>query len=172
MCLEAAGAAFIGTAAPVTTALYAFFDGELIGILFGAVNGSVWERCKTLLLAYLIWAILEALTLKLEVRRFTVAKAAALYALGAIYIMLCTAHVERHVAAAVAVIAALGLSFLLYGSSLPLRRFFAPALIMLFLFIALYFSLTPFAPENEIFRDPETGLFGIPRRAAQHVACM
>ena len=130
------------------------------------MNGSVWESCKTLLFAYLIWAVLEALTLKLSVRRFTVAKAAALYALGVIYILLRTANTERHVAAAAAVIAALGLSFLLYASPLPLRRFFAPALIMLFLFIALYFSLTPFAPESGLFRDPETGLCGIPRRIA------
>ena len=39
LCLEAAGAVFIGTAAPVTTGLYGFFDGELIGILFGAEKG-------------------------------------------------------------------------------------------------------------------------------------
>ena len=166
--LEAAGAVFIGTLAPVMHGLYDFFDGELIGILFGSVNESVWESCKTLLFAYLIWAVLESLLLRVSVRRFTSAKASALYALGAVYILLRQTGIEMHVAAAVSVIAALALSFLLYSSALPLQRVFAAALIMLFLFIALYFSLTPFAPENELFRDPETGLCGIPRRVAHY----
>ena len=56
---------------------------------------------------------------------------------------------------------AISLSIILYISPLPLQKLFAPSLLLLFLFISLYFALTPFAPHFKVFRDPATGLYGI-----------
>ena len=65
--LEAAGGVFTAAASLFMQHLYSLSGQELLGILFGAVNGSVWEACKTLLFPFLIWALLEALkTLRQE----------------------------------------------------------------------------------------------------------
>ena len=140
--------------------LYDWTDGELLGILFGSVNGSAWELCKTLLLPFLIWSLLELLTLRFSFHRFAVAKTAALYALGALYLLL-SKLAGGTAAGIIAVIGAFALSFLLYSSSARLRGLFAPALALLFLFVALYFSFTPFPPRHEFFRDGATGMYGI-----------
>ena len=84
--LEIAGGAFVACGSLFMRQLYTLCGGELLGILFGAVNGSMWEACKTLLLPYLLWAVLETLTLRLRVHRFTVVKALALYRLGFDYL--------------------------------------------------------------------------------------
>ncbi len=142
--LEIAGGAFVACGSLFMRQLYTLCGGELLGILFGAVNGSMWEACKTLLLPYLLWAVLETLTLRLRVHRFTVVKALALYT-----------------ASAVAVAAATLWSLFLYHAGVPLRWLFAPSLVLLFLFAALYCSLTPFPPHTALFFDKATGMYGI-----------
>ncbi len=160
LAVEILGVAFVAACSAFMRRLYAWTDGELLGILFGSVNGSAWELCKTLLLPFLIWSLLELLTLRLPFHRFVAAKAAALYALGVSYLLL--SQLTGGIAAGmICVPGAFALSFLLCGSSLRLRWMFAPALVLLFLFVALYFSLTPFPPRHEFFRDSLTGMYGI-----------
>lgn len=159
--LEAAGVVFVGACCIFMLNLYELCGKELTGILFGAVNGSMWEMCKTLLLPCLVWGLLEILICRVSVHRFAAAKTIALYALGALYLLLRLSGMSHFVAAAVSVSVAQALSFLLYSSPLPLRGLFAPSLVFLFLLVALYFSLTPFPPKHEIFRDPATGMYGL-----------
>lgn len=161
LALDAAGGAFIAVCSCLMRRLYDLSGGRLVGVLFGAVNQSHWEAVKTLLLPYLVWAMLELLTLGLPVYHFTAAKTAGLYALGlcALSLRLCGMHGTA--ADCLAVCAALLISFLLFCSVLPLRTLFAPSLALLFLFVALYFSLTPFPPQAEAFRDPVSGTYGI-----------
>ena len=141
---EIAGAAFVAACSAFMRRLYDWTDGELLGILFGSVNGSSWELCKTLLLPFLIWSLLELLTLRLPFHRFVAAKTAALYALGAGFLLL--SQLTGSTAAGIICVPG-GL--------------FAPALVLLFLFVAFYFSLTPFPPRHEFFRDRLTGMYGI-----------
>ena len=155
------GAAFTLTGSALLQRLYAAVGGELLGILFGAVNGSIWESAKTLLLPYLIWSVLEVMSLRLPLHRFTVVKALSLYALGGAYLLLQTGGVGAVPSAVLSVMTAFTLSVGLHLSPLSLRGWFAPAVAALFLFLALYFSLTPFPPHHPIFRDPATGMYGI-----------
>ncbi len=157
---EIAGAAFVAACSAFMRRLYDWTDGELLGILFGSVNGSSWELCKTLLLPFLIWSLLELLTLRLPFHWFVAAKTAALYALGAGFLLL-SQLTGSTAAGIICVPGAFALSFLLCSSSLRLRGLFAPALVLLFLFVAFYFSLTPFPPRHEFFRDRLTGMYGI-----------
>ena len=159
--LEAAGVLFIAAASAFMQHLYSLSGQELLGILFGAVNGSVWEACKTLLLPFFIWALLEALIYRTAIYKYTASKTISLYTLGALYILLRQTALSPQFAAAVSVAAAVSLSVFLYISPLPLQKLFFPSLLLLFLFISLYFALTPFAPHFKIFRDPATGLYGI-----------
>ena len=103
---EPVGAAFTALGSWFMLSLYKASGGELLGILFGAVNNSAWEHCKTLLLPYLIWSILELLSFKPQVRHFTVAKTASLYALGLLYLLLKAFGASSTPAAAVSIAAA------------------------------------------------------------------
>lgn len=158
---EPVGAAFTALGSWFMLSLYEASGGELLGILFGAVNNSAWEHCKTLLLPYLIWSILELLSFKPQVRRFTVAKTASLYALGLLYLLLTTFGASSTPAAAVSIAAAFISSILLYASPLKLQKLFTPAVVLLFVFFALYFSLTPFPPRHPLFYDSQSGMYGI-----------
>lgn len=151
---------FAALAAILMRRLYAWCGGDLPGILFGAVNGSAWESCKTLLFPALLWGVLEALTLRLHWRRFAVAKTFSLYALGAVYLLLRPWGAEP-VACLLSLCAAVLLSWALYQSPLPLQELFPLAVCLLFLFWVLYFSLTPFPPRWSVFRDEATGMYGI-----------
>lgn len=159
--LELGGGAFIAAGACFMRRLFVLSSGMLPGILFGAVNGSDWELTKTLLLPYLLWAVLESLVLRLRFHRFTVVKTAALYGLGAVSLLLRLGGVHGTAADILSVAAALGISYALYCSPLPLRWLFAPALVLLFLFASLYVSLTPFPPQTASFYDRTTGMYGI-----------
>ena len=158
---EIIGVGFVAACSSAMLRLYDFCEGQALGILFGAVNNSAWERCKTLLLPYLVWGLLELLCVRVAVYRFTVAKTAGLYFLGALCLPLGDL-LPAAPCAALSVCASFLLSFFLYRSRLTLRPLFAPAVCFLFLFVAVYVCFTPFPPQNPWFRDAVTGLYGIP----------
>lgn len=161
---EACGIVFVLLSSFYMSKLYELCSGELLGVMFGSVNQSVWENCKTLLLPYLFWGLIELLSLSPHMRRFTSAKTLSLYFLGFIYISLnLIPGIETHkaISAIISVSASFILSFILYNSKLNLIALFPPSVFLLFLFWAVYFSFTPFPPENIIFLDPNTGLYGI-----------
>lgn len=159
--LECGGLLFVLAASAFMLRFYEWNNHELLGILFGAVNGSVWESCKTLLLPYLLWGMIEVLAVRVSLYRFAVAKTAGLYLLGVLYLALRLCGMHGIIAAVLSLAAAFAVSAALYSSDLYLRELFAPAVALLFLFVALYFSLTPFPPKHELFVDPATGMYGI-----------
>lgn len=168
--LELLGLAFTAAGAYFMSGLYAATDRGLIGILFGTVNGSIWESGKTLILPYLLWAMLELMCLGGRMRRFTVAKTASLLLLALLFLSLCALYhtiggtatqTTKLLFAAISVVCAFALSYCLMCSSLQLSELFPPALFVLFLLMALYFSLTPFPIKHFLFEDPTTGMYGI-----------
>lgn len=150
--------------------LYALSGGGLIGVLFGSVNSSPWEQLKTVLLPYLLWGMLELLCVQPSFKRLTAAKTATLWLLtgllsgGGLILRLCgfdTASPTFSALSLASLCLCAALSLLLYFSSLPLAPFFAPCVFLLFLFLSVYFSLTPFPPHHLLFEDCETGLRGL-----------
>lgn len=161
---EAGGILFVISSSFFMSNLYELCSGELPGVMFGSVNQSIWETCKTLLLPYLFWGLIELLSLSPHMRRFTSAKTISLYLLGFIYIGLnLIPGIDRYrtVPMLISVCASFILSYLLYYSKLNLTALFPPSVFLLFLFWAAYFSFTPFPPKNFIFLDEQTGLYGI-----------
>lgn len=168
--LELCGLLFVITMSIFMQNLYELSNKTLIGVLFGSVNDSIWETCKTLLLPYLMWGMIELLTLRPKFKRFAVSKIASLYLLGLSYLTLCSIYgifgFESHMLAEfIAAILCTALSYYmsicLYKSEVKLHPFFAPSLCLLLLFIALYCSFTPFPPSIYIFVDRASGLYGI-----------
>ena len=159
-------------------ALYTFFAERLyelsgkglVGVLFGSVNDSPWENIKPLLLAYLLWGIIETLSLQPPLHRFAVAKTASLYLLGGLLLLgafilnVCDTPTYSFAFFAMRLIAlctSVAVSMLIYNSNIDYNFFFAPCVFLLFLFLACYFSLTPFPLKNILFMDSKTGLYGL-----------
>ena len=69
--------------------LYSLCGHEIIGIMFGSVNDSIWEGLKVILLTYILWAILELMCIKPRFKKFVVSKIISLYVLGFLYIAQC-----------------------------------------------------------------------------------
>ena len=164
--LEMGGILFCFLVSVLMKQLYALTDGHLIGVLFGAVNNSVWEQTKTLLLPYLLWGLLELLSVQPSMKRLTAAKTLSLYLLGGLFcgggLLLRPCGAAANTAFSLAAVTFCSLfSLWLYRSPLYLKNLFAPCVLLLFLFVSLYFSFTPFPPQLALFRDDETGMFGI-----------
>ena len=161
---EICGIFFVSACSLFMSRLYELSGKNLVGVMFGSVNQSVWESCKLLLLPYLLWSLIELLSLSPHMRRFTAVKTLSLYFLGLSYICARLFFGYEHQSAITAVVcsaAAFALSFLLYCSKPDFSALFPPSVFLLFLFWAIYFSFTPFPPKNIIFLDPKTGLYGI-----------
>lgn len=158
---EAGGFLFVIISSVFMSNLFELCGGNLVGVMFGSVNKSIWESCKTLLLPYLVWGLIELLCLSPKMRRFTAAKTISLYFLGLSYIAFRLIINTNIPAELLCTAAAFALSYFLYSSNIRLEYFFSPSVFLLFLFWAVYFSFTPFPPENTVFIDPQTNLYGI-----------
>lgn len=168
--MEIGGILFCLAASFFMRNLYNLCGGDLIGVLFGSVNDSVWEVCKTVLLPYLIWGMIELLSLQPSMHKLAAAKTLSLCLLAFIILAgggilkilgLGTQNPAFTVVCAIALCIASAFSLRLYFSEINLHALFAPCLFLLFLFLAFYFSLTPFPIKNFLFEDSSTGLYGI-----------
>ena len=161
---EIVGVFFVLLSSLFMSKLNSLCGGNLIGMMFGSVNQSVWESCKTLLLPYLIWGMIELLSLSPHMHRFTVVKTITLYSLGLSYIgirLLLGYDKPGIIVAVICVVLSFALSLFLYSSKFDLSPLFPVSVFLLFLFWAVYFSFTPFPPQNAVFLDSESGLYGI-----------
>lgn len=148
--------------------LYTLSGRGLIGVLFGAVNNSIWEMLKTLLLPYLLWAMLEVLCIKPRFHKLAAAKIICLYATAAVFVglelvvsLFSSGKAADFAAVVICSVFAAFLSHRLYFCLFELEKLFVPLAFMLLLFVAFYCSSTPFPPHNFIFEDRVTGLYGI-----------
>lgn len=150
--------------------VYPLSGNSTLSILFGAVNESVWEHVKIFAAAYVTYAVIQLMWVRVPFRRYVAAKVIGLYALslGIItFYYLYTAIVGESVAAVnvlsslLFVIGAQGLSLWLTEGSKNPEPIYYPALCLLMLFFLMFFSFTIFPPRIDLFRDPVSGMFGI-----------
>lgn len=170
MHLEIAGIFFVIIVSVFLQNLYELSGYTLIGILFGSVNDSIWESTKTLLLPYLVWAIIELMCVRVPFHKFVAAKTITLYALGISYILIsgvmgavgsATICLPQFTAALLCVSFSAFASFRLLFSQIKCEILFAPSFFMLLLFLAFFCSFTPFPPKIYIFMDRATGFYGL-----------
>lgn len=168
--LEIVGVFFVIILSVFLQNLYGITNRNLVGVMFGSVNHSIWEFTKTLLLPYFLWSMIELLSVRTPFRRFVVSKTISLYFLGISYILitlvtnllgLCTNTLPELVAAVACVAMAQYLSLCLIRSDFDTKNLYMPSILLLLLFAALFLSFTVFPPEMYIFKDRDTGLYGI-----------
>lgn len=164
---ERIGAVFSLLLAVFLWQIYNLTSGNPIGILFGAVNQSIWEQLKCVILGYVIFGLTELVTSKPYFRQFTVSKAVGLYSAIILYIILryflwgiYNTYVNLAITAA-ALIGGYIVSVIVMGFGERVRDLFTVSCFMLILVFVMYFSFTIFPPHLALFQDPDTSLYGI-----------
>ena len=157
--------------------LYEFTGHNLIGVLFGSVNGSLWESLKPPLLSFVLYSGVELLCVKPDFRRVIPAKTAGVCAVRIMFMLSAESFavypdIHNTAASAVSLCSGFVFSAVLYGSRLYLRRYFVPACLTLLLIFLCYFPFTAFPPALGIFIDPETGMYGIIPESFDAGACV
>ena len=168
--LEIIGVVFIGGLATLLHFVYELTDGSIFSILFGSVNESVWENTKIFLVAYAVWAVVEILVSNVHFKRCVVAKVTGVYFMAA-FIIVChyvsvlftgeSNSVVDIVIGFVSVILSQLISYKMIVGDGNLESYFVPSLFLLALFFVGIFSFTAFPPHLGLFRDENTGFYGI-----------
>lgn len=138
--------------------------------LVAAVNESVWEHLKLAFWPALIFAFIEWPFFRRKVENFWTAKAAGIFVIPLGIVLLFygyTALAGGNVLWAdislflVAVLIGQMLSYRIMARRRSAARFKTAAIILLALMIIAFSSLTFFSPKWPLFRDSQTGLYGI-----------
>lgn len=168
--LEIGGIFFVIIMSVFMQNFYELSNHELIGIMFGSVNDSIWETAKTILFPYLLWGMIELLCVHPPFRKFAAIKIFTLYFAGTLYILLClifspfgalSHSIPELTAELVCIIFSSYLSYRLLFNDYEFEKLFMPSFFLLLLFIAFYCSFTPFPPKIYIFMDRATNLYGL-----------
>lgn len=150
--------------------LYSLTNGALLGIFFGAVNDSMWEQTKIVMLSYLVWSLVEAVGKRSGFHRYASSRIISLWFVGAScllsYLIIYALGVEnanlpRFICAVTVCLCAFVLSTKLEYSDKKIEQLFLPCVFLMLLLIALYCSFTVFPPHMIFFKDIQTGMYGI-----------
>lgn len=169
--LEIVGVLVVFLAGTLLHFVYEWSGGSAAAVLFGAVNESVWEHVKIFTMPYVVWGIIELAAAMPYFKQFIVAKVAGLYALGILTIVFFYVYtgIVGHsilwldiLSIFVWIAVSFFISYKITYYSKDLRFLFPLAVVMLLLFGAMYFSFTAAPPRLELFRDPVTGMYGVP----------
>lgn len=149
--------------------LYSLTNGALLGIFFGAVNGSMWEQTKVVMLSYLVWSLVEAIGKRSGFHRFAVSRIISLWFVGifclATYLLIYALGVEsaglpRFICAIAVCFSAFALSARLEYGERKIEQLFALRVYdVAFDCRVLQFYSVP--PHMILFEDIQTGMYGI-----------
>ncbi len=147
--------------------VYHLTGRTLPGALFGAVNLSIWEQVKPMLLGYILYGLAEITTSRPFFRQFIVAKFVGLYSILLLYITqrsLLLNEFDGKINILIAVLSLLVgylLSYKLTVCDYPLSHLYPTACFMILILFILSFTFTAFPPKGLLFIDPVTNLYGI-----------
>lgn len=161
--LELSGIIFCMAAVSLLRNVYIVLNKSAVGILFGSVNSSVWEQMKPIIICYLLYGIFELMASKPYFRRFVCAKAFGMYTAVLIYVLF-SGIVPEEYSAPLTLFSLAGGFFISKMLTLwdkDISFMFPIACFMLLLIFVMYFSFSAFPPEIDLFRDKESGMYGI-----------
>lgn len=169
--MEIIGIFFVFISGTLLHFVYDWMDGNVCSILFGAVNESVWEHIKIFAMPYVVWAIIELAAAMPYFKQFVVAKVLGLYGLSLTMILffyLYTAFTKGSILwldiVSVFIFICLShyFSYKVTLSHVNLQQWFMPAVFLLLVYFSMYFGFTAAPPKVDLFKDPKTGMYGIP----------
>lgn len=169
--MEVAGIAIVLITSVALQYMNVWTEKNVCAVLFGAVNDSLWEKIKILAMPYVVWSIIELACAKPYFKQYVVSKVTGLYIMTFIMIFLMALYgafadqenmVVNIVIALISTILAHVASYNMTLAQGDFRKWFAVAIFLLLLYFTMYFSFTAAPPHLGIFKDPGTGLYGIP----------
>lgn len=140
--------------------------------LFCAVNESVWEHLKMGFWPALFFAMIEYFAFGKKNKNFWVAKTAALYTIPIIItsvFYLLKALMGKHAVwidialFIVSILISQYISYMTITSFRDYSKFSTAALILLVILTAAFSLFTFFPPKLDLFKNPQTGGYGIPK---------
>jgi len=149
---------------------YYQWGGGALAVLVSSVNNSIWENIKVFVISYMIWGAIEILTIRPSFKRFVVAKVITIYIAGLSgMIILCAAAIllgkfEFWLVIALIIVFVCFSQFASYrliSSQRDLKKIFVPSVFLLVLLIVMLCCFSVFPPQINLFKDFDTGLFGI-----------
>lgn len=149
---------------------YNFTDGAPWTVLFGSVNGSMWEHCKVYAVPYMCWAVITLAVARPPFKAFFTAKIAGVYIIvfGSLltYSLLSGMLGSRYMFIEIVVALLFVALGYIVSSNLTVNRnisaWFVTALFALILFGASYFCFTYSPPHVGLFLDTVQNIYGIP----------
>ncbi|MDO4731267.1 MAG: DUF6512 family protein [Clostridia bacterium] len=172
--LEIAGIFFSFISATLLHFSYDWSGGNVLSIMFGAINESVWEHIKILTIPYIFWAGLEICMVRISLKKLIIAKALGVYTIAILTIvvnMIYTLILGNNVVWLDIFLAFLWLATGYAVSERVLRmdiatdKYFTICVFLMVLFIVMLLSFTINPPHIGIFLDPITNTYGITRQA-------
>lgn len=168
--LEIMGVFICYTFAVLLHFLYDWIEGNVWGIVFGAVNESVWEHIKIFTMPYLFWGGVELAIVRVPLKRMVVGKVLGVYVLMLsiiAYFYTYTFFTGKAIFIVDIIMSFLCLAFSFFvsykiiTSKLNIELWYATSLFALILFGIMYLSFTIYPPHIDIFKDPITGNYGL-----------
>lgn len=169
--LEALGVLIIYAGASLLHFSYEWSGGNIIALLFGSVNESVWENIKNFILPYALWAAFEFCAVRPPFKKFVIGKVCGIYLFifaNAVFFFTYTAFsggpilIIDLLQALVWLILAQLVSCRITQSDIKTENIFPIAACLLFLLFACYFTFTAFPPKIRLFLDERNMLYGVP----------
>lgn len=168
--LEIVGIPVIYLVATLLHFVYDLSGGSTLSILFGAVNESVWEHIKIFAVGFVLWSVIILLWVRPPFYKYAVSKTLSLYFMMlTIIVFFYTYNLFTKgpilwldlVSAFVFVALSQFLSYKLTTEDNNLSDYFAVAVMLLMMFFVMFFSFTVFPPKADLFKDPQSGAYGI-----------
>lgn len=150
---------------------FIMFEGQVWTLIIGAVNTSIWEYIKIFSMPYIFWGCLEFCAIRVPFKKFIVAKAAGLYSIIAIFLLLfsisfmfCNLKPDTFwlTISLIACIISHLISSKIINFNTQADDLFTICMFSFILFFSMYLSFTINPPHINIFRDMKTGIHGIP----------
>lgn len=174
---EIFGVIFIFLSACLLHFCYRWSNGAMWSMLIGAVNESVWEHVKIFILPYLFWAIIELCILVPPFHAFVCAKVFGVYffIIITIFSFYFYTYFSRTPILIIDIVNSVICVFIAnmvsYTLTLKIKnnsKLFNISMLLLMLLFFMYITFTFFPPQLDLFQDPLTGTYGIPRKTLSY----
>lgn len=169
--LEIAGGSVTFTVASFLHFLYDLTEGSIAGALFGAVNESVWEHLKIFAISYIVWSITELLWAKPPIKKFVWAKALGLYTMCISIALFFYTYTLFSCKPILILDLTSGIAFSVLGHFISYKltlsdsnkgQYFYTGIMLIILALIMILCFSFYPPQSALFKDPITGLYGIP----------
>ena len=167
--LEAAGVFFVTAGVYTLNYMHIWAGYAHWTAMIGAANGSAWEQTKTLALPFVFYSVLEFFVTDIPFKRYFAAKAAGLasvYAVLFAFSLIYPGDLYFVDAVSVVVWAALAFSVsyrLTSGKRIKPEKHFEQSVFVSGILMFMIFCFTVNPPKTNLFKDPGTGVYGIPK---------